>query len=138
MLRNNSRSTTDDYACTKTSEKNSKDSNPSSPTSGGIFDLDTKEKEIAELEVRTHEPAFWNDNVSAQKTMQQINQRKLWVDEWTKVHLKLADGSTLLDLAAESADESLSAELQAEAEAIEKAAADLEFRSMLSGVDDEK
>jgi peptide chain release factor 2 len=70
--------------------------------------------------------------------MQQINQRKLWVEEWTRVQRKLADGQTLLDLAAESSDESLNGELRAEADAIDKATADLEFRSMLSGVDDEK
>ncbi|MBI1805623.1 MAG: peptide chain release factor 2 [Ignavibacteria bacterium] len=110
----------------------------SSPSSGGIFDLDTKEKEITELEARTHALDFWNDNVAAQKVMQQISQRKVWVERWTSIQRKLHDAQALLELAIESADESLAGELQTELTTIEQGIGDLEFRNMLSGEDDPK
>ena len=106
--------------------------------SGGIFDLDTKEKEIADLEARAHAPDFWNDNVAAQKIMQQINQRKMWVESWKTIHRKLQDAQTLRELAAESSDESFVAEIQSEISFVEKGIEDMEFRNMLSGDDDAK
>ena len=106
--------------------------------SGGIFDLDTKEKEIADLEAKAHAPNFWNDNITAQKVMQQITKRKSWVEAWTSIQRKLQDGQALLELAEESSDESLGAELQTEITDLEKLVDDLEFRNMLSGDDDEK
>jgi len=110
----------------------------SSTHSGGIFDLDTKEKEIADLEARAHAPDFWNDNVAAQKIMQQINQRKMWVEGWKTIHRKLQDAQTLRELAAESSDESFVGEIQSEISFVEKGIEDLEFRNMLSGDDDAK
>jgi peptide chain release factor 2 len=70
--------------------------------------------------------------------MQQISLRKSWVEAWQAINRKLTDGKTLLEMAVESSDESLSEELDAEIAAVEKGIADLEFRNMLSGVDDPK
>ena len=106
--------------------------------SGGIFDLDARESQIAELEKRAHAPDFWNDNAAAQKVMQQISVRKVWVDAWREIERKHADARALLELAQESSDESLGAELLAETAQIGKALEDLEFRNMLSGEDDNK
>ncbi len=105
---------------------------------GGIFDLDVKEKEIADLEVRTHAPDFWNDNVGAQKVMQVISRKKVWVEAWKAIQTNIADAETLVDLAGESADESFGPELQAELNRIRVLLEDLEFRNMLSGEDDIK
>ena len=106
--------------------------------SGGIFDVDTKEKEITDLEAKTHAVSFWNDNVAAQKVMQEISKRKEWVNAWTSIRQKIQDTSTLLELAEESSDQSFATELQSEILTIEKSLADLEFRNMLSGEDDDK
>ena len=70
--------------------------------------------------------------------MQQISRRKSWVDAWSAVRRKLSDAQTLLEMAAESGDESFAGELQTEVSGIEKALEDLEFRNMLSGEDDPK
>lgn len=106
--------------------------------SGGIFDLETKEREIAELETKTHAPDFWNDNVAAQHVMQQITRRKGWVESWHDIRRRLLDAGALLELALESNDESFQSEIRAEIEALDKAIADLEFRNMLSDEDDVK
>ncbi len=70
--------------------------------------------------------------------MQQISQRKVWVEGWTAIRRKLQDAQTLLELAVESSDTSLEGELRGEVEGVEKALEDLEFRNMLSGEDDQK
>ena len=44
---------------------------------GGLFDLDRLEEDIALLENRMTEPDFWNDNIAAQKTSQELNELKM-------------------------------------------------------------
>ncbi len=70
--------------------------------------------------------------------MRQITQRKIWVDGWKAVHRRLGDAETLIELAVESGDSSLAAEVEKEIAAIAGGIADLEFRNMLSGEDDSK
>ena len=137
MFRNNL-SYDGDQQCVKTSTAGLKNSKENSASSGVFFDLDTKEREIGELEAKTHAPDFWNDNIAAQNIMQQITRRKVWVDAWSGIWRKLSDAETLLELAVESSDASFAAELQSEVSAIEKSLEDLEFRNMLSGEDDAK
>ena len=105
--------------------------------SGGIFDLDLREKEIAELQVKTQASDFWEDNVAAQKVMQQISERAEWVAAWNNLARTVEDADSLVDLAVESADESLTAEIDQELSSIEEEMGDLEFRNMLSGEDDD-
>jgi peptide chain release factor 2 len=105
---------------------------------GGFFDVDTKEKEIAEFQTKTSAADFWNDNVAAQKVLQEINQRKLWVDEWNKIKKLLDDVEALTELAEESGESSYENEIITEINKVKQAVADLEFRNMLSGVDDRR
>jgi peptide chain release factor 2 len=70
--------------------------------------------------------------------MQTLNQTKSWVDAWNSVNRELNDAKALSDLAGETGDEPLLAELEAEVSRIEANLADLEFRNMLSGEDDRK
>lgn len=70
--------------------------------------------------------------------MQEMSGQKEWVEQWNAIHRTLADAKTLLELAVESNDQSLEGELRTEVSALEKGIGDLEFRNMLSGVDDRK
>jgi len=70
--------------------------------------------------------------------MQQISQRKEWVEAWQSIQRKLHDAQVLVELAEESGEASYAGEIQTEVEAIRKGIGDLEFRNMLSGSDDEK
>ena len=51
-------------------------SRPPCAPSGAIFDVARAEKEKAELEEKTGDPEFWNDNVSAQETLRKLKQRR--------------------------------------------------------------
>ncbi|MBR9978338.1 MAG: peptide chain release factor 2 [Bacteroidetes bacterium] len=105
---------------------------------GGIFDIDTKQREIAEFEARTQEPGFWDDNIGAQKTMREITLRKDWVVEWEEVDTRAADTLALIELAEEAEDASLEKELAGEVAALRTLLKNLEFKNMLSGEDDHR
>ena len=70
--------------------------------------------------------------------MLEITKRKEWTDAWHSVERKYQDLQALLELATETNDSSFGKELEQEANGISTSIADLEFRNMLSGVDDEK
>jgi peptide chain release factor 2 len=70
--------------------------------------------------------------------MQQISTQKEWIESWHNIERKLSDLKTLVELAEETAEESYSREMDSEIYLIENMHSDLEFRNMLSGVDDNK
>lgn len=70
--------------------------------------------------------------------MQEINSRKSWIDSWNAIHASVNDASALIEIAEESNDESFDKEIEAEFHKIQRALSDLEFRNMLSGVDDKR
>lgn len=105
---------------------------------GGFFDIEVKQSEIDAYQQRTSEPGFWNDNVAAQKVMQEINSRKAWVDAWTGAKRLIDDTAAFIELAEESADASLQNDIAAELRKIAESLGDLEFRNMLSGTDDKR
>ncbi len=100
--------------------------------------MDEKENLVAELEAKTHAPDFWQDNLYAQKIMQQISLLKDWIEPWHNIYRKLSDLKTLIELAEESKDDSYEKEIDSEIYVIENLLTDLEFRNMLSGEDDNK
>ncbi|MDZ7316407.1 MAG: peptide chain release factor 2 [candidate division KSB1 bacterium] len=102
------------------------------------FELDKKESEIAELEKRTHQPDFWNDNESAQKVMREIAERREWVDAWKKIDSGLKECRDLLLLADEEKDEAVGEEIRQEVARWEKELSALEFRKMLGKPEDAK
>ena len=105
---------------------------------GGIFDLDTKEKELKELQARTTIDGFWNDNVAAQKIIQQINERKEWIDAWNSLDVLCRDTKSLIEMAEEAQETSFEIEVGRDIEKLRVEIENLEFKNMLSGPDDEK
>lgn len=90
------------------------------------------------MQEKSQAPHFWDDNVTAQKVMQDISSRKEWVDAWKGLAKRLSDASTFVELAEESNDASLATDIGTELEAMRSGLAELEFRNMLSGDDDER
>jgi peptide chain release factor 2 len=70
--------------------------------------------------------------------MQQLTDRKSWTEDWKSIRRRIDDAKVLMELGEEAGDASVDAEITKEFETIGKALADLEFRNMLSGVDDPK
>jgi peptide chain release factor 2 len=70
--------------------------------------------------------------------MQQLTDRKSWTEDWKAIRSRIDDVAVLMELGEEAGDSSVDAEISKEFETIEKSLADLEFRNMLSGVDDPK
>ncbi|MEI6090584.1 MAG: peptide chain release factor 2 [bacterium] len=101
-----------------------------------FLDIDTKESEISELTELTQSSEFWNDTKQAQSTIQEINSRKEWVNDWTKANNKTKDLLELLEIANEDNDLSAEPELNSEINSAEELIRDLEIRNMLSGEDD--
>ncbi|NOY60681.1 MAG: peptide chain release factor 2 [Calditrichaeota bacterium] len=106
--------------------------------SGGFFEIETKEKEIAGLETKTQASGFWDDNENAQKVMREISARKEWVDAWHKIDEKITELDELVLLAEDEGDEGMENELDNDARQIEKQLSDLEFRKMLGKPEDSK
>ena len=77
--------------------------------SGGLFDLEGLEEEIAILENKMTEPDFWNDNIAAQKTSQELNELKNTYNTFHKMDELQDEVEILLDFLAE--DESVKDEL---------------------------
>ena len=122
--------------CTKTPAPASPSSTNGSPSYGGAFDLDQKEREIAEFEAQSQAPGFWDDNVAAQKMMREINTRKEWVDSWAEAHTRAEDLAGLIEIAEEEKDSSMEPDVERELQVLMGNVEGLEFRNMLSDPDD--
>ncbi|MBI4535995.1 MAG: peptide chain release factor 2 [Ignavibacteriae bacterium] len=104
----------------------------------GYLDIGGKEREVADLQSKTEASTFWDDNLTAQKIMQQISERKEWITGFSDLQRLLDDTSLLIELAEEAKDQSFTADIDKELVSLEEGLEELEFRNMLSGEDDER
>ncbi|MGB5896304.1 MAG: peptide chain release factor 2 [Ignavibacteriaceae bacterium] len=102
------------------------------------LDIDDKEAKIKELQTQSEDPSFWNDQLAAQKILQQIKLRQTWVDMWEKLNKKVSESDEFIQLAQMEEDESFSSDILNELTELKKAVEDAEFKNMLSGKDDAK
>jgi peptide chain release factor 2 len=105
---------------------------------GVIFDVDKKIQKVDELNNLSEAPSFWNDQKSAQKTLQEIKSLKLWIDLWQDLNRKAISVDETIQLAEMENDESLYDDIIAELDSLEKSIEEVEFKNMLSGRDDDK
>ena len=56
-----------------------------STTFGGVFDVSTIEKKIAEKETETCSPDFWNDREKAEAILNDLTAMKRRVESWNKL-----------------------------------------------------
>ena len=89
---------------------------------GGSFDIDRKLDEIAEREMLTQAPGFWDDAQNAQKVMRETSGLKDWVDAWKNAEQSVGDVQALIELAEEADDQSMESEIIAEADRSERIA----------------
>ncbi len=107
-----------------------------SKSSRSIFDVAAKSVRQAELEKATASPDFWQDSNAAREVFDELNAIKAWTGPLKELRDSCDDLAALIEMAdeegGEAADEAVGA-----LEALESTLADLEFRKMLSGKDDE-
>jgi peptide chain release factor 2 len=94
-----------------------------------VFDVAGKEQQIAALEEQSAAPEFWNDPKNAQQVMQRLSRLKGEVARWRDVQNRIKDALELAELA----DESMEADLTAEVEAIKGVVDHMSFEAMMSG-----
>jgi peptide chain release factor 2 len=103
-----------------------------------IFDVDTKAEKHSSLQNQTTAPNFWNDQIAAQKVLQEIKSLEVWINLWKTVDQKANAHEDLILLAQSENEESLYDEILKELASLDKAIEDAEFKNMLSGKDDER
>ncbi len=103
-----------------------------------IFDVDGKKEQIKQLEAKTTEDGFWNDQAKAQEVLKEINLLKGWVESWQEAQNKVEDAEVLLEMLEEENSDELAKELQEHLKATGQAIDAIEFKRMLSGKDDPK
>jgi peptide chain release factor 2 len=107
-----------------------------STTSGGIFDIDTKKTRVSELEASAAQNEFWNDALSAQKTLKEIKNAKRIIEPWEKIDREALDLQGFFDMATEEHDQGTLTELAAQADLLETELERIEFLRKLGGEDD--
>src|SRR4051812_46729861 len=73
--------------------------------SGGVFDVASRERRIAELDGLAASPDFWNDNEQAQKILKERAEAFEPLDAWRKYLQSLDDAKVFVELAGEGDDD---------------------------------
>ena len=101
---------------------------------GGIFDIDAKKTEIAEEELKTQDPEFWNDPKTAELTLKKIKQKKFWVNTCDAIQAKIEDLQVLFEFFKEGEVEE--AEIESNYLKTIEGIEELELKNMLSSEED--
>jgi peptide chain release factor 2 len=107
-----------------------------STISGGIFDIEGKKTQCAQLQQESADPAFWNDRNRAREVLQKAKQLEDVINAWQEAAQDSADMRELAALAAEEGDTAMLQQLGAQKEAVRKKIEKLEFLRKLSDEDD--
>ena len=89
------------------------------------------------MKKETEAEGFWNDQNNAQEILQRIKKLEVWVNLFVKVDDKHRNLEEFIELAEMENDESLLAGIDKECNDLQVSIDDLEFKSMLSGKDDD-
>ena len=100
---------------------------------GSALKIENLKVELEELEKKTLEADFWNDQTTSGKILRQVKQLKDKVEAYENLAAKLEDTITLAELAIEENDESLTDEVLSELEAIQTEEEKQRIEILLSG-----
>lgn len=104
-----------------------------SPSCGGIFDWDTIEERLAELNHRSEDPELWNDPTHAQKVMRDRQTLEKQVTGFRDLEQQLDDACTLIELGEMEGDEATVVEGEEALRGLRAAAQRQEVEALLSG-----
>jgi len=86
--------------------------NKKSQASGGLFDLEQLEEDIAEAEDRMSEPGFWDHTEAAQQLINETNVRKEKYQQFHHFVSELEELNVMFELQLEEYDEEIQQELE--------------------------
>lgn len=99
---------------------------------GGIFDVETKQKRLAELEISMQNPAVWNDPERMQKLNREKSQTEKDLAGYREFVSRVADAEVLMQMGIEAEDEATFNEAKAEIIYLESWARSLELKKVLN------
>jgi peptide chain release factor 2 len=103
------------------------------PCCGGIFDWETVDKRLDELNRRSEDPNLWSDPKNAGKVMRARQQLERQVASFKQIERELDDATTLIELGEAEDDEGTIAEGEAQLGRIAEEARRREIEALLSG-----
>lgn len=99
---------------------------------GGLFDFDSKQAKLSQLEEQMAAPDFWNDQSAAQKVIDEMKHLKEQIEKITELEEKQEELQMMLELLAEEEDPALMAEQVKEIQALKKELDSFELNMMLN------
>jgi len=99
-----------------------------------VFDLASKETQIAELNAQSGAEGFWDDPQHAQRMMQRLTSLQTQVNAWRSLAGEISDASEMAELARD--DAAIVPELQGEVAELRERLDQMEFDLMLAGPHD--
>jgi hypothetical protein len=100
------------------------------------FDLESKRRQIAELEEQVNQPDFWNDPQNAAQVTKKLGTLKSEVERFENLQQRLRSILELAELAMEENDESVLPDLERELAEAEQIFRQVEIGVLLSGEHD--
>jgi peptide chain release factor 2 len=101
-----------------------------------FFDVHGKRTRLNALEAQQSEAGFWANGERARGVVQEVRELKRWLSPFDEVAQRAGDGRGMAELLEAEPDESLQAELTAEAERLDRLLEGLELQTMLQGPED--
>ncbi|PZV04466.1 MAG: peptide chain release factor 2 [Leptolyngbya sp.] len=103
-----------------------------------IFDVAALTAKIQDLEQVAAQPSFWDDQATAQKILQELNDLKSSLEQLHQWQASLEDAQAVLELLAVEQDDALLEEATANVTQLGKALDQWELEQLLSGLYDQK
>ena len=97
------------------------------------FDIPKIETELKELEEKTMQDGFWNDQKNSNKVLSEIKHRKSKVIRYRELSKELENIKEFIELAEVEKDESLESEIISNTQKIQKEIENYELQTLLSG-----
>jgi peptide chain release factor 2 len=105
---------------------------------GGVFDLEGKQKRVAELDQLTSQPEFWNDGEKAQAVLKEQSSHRGIIDSWEKHKADLEEARFFLDVAKDEKSEEALGEAATKVAEVAQAMAQTELAQILGEPDDRR
>ena len=100
--------------------------------SGGIFDLESKQARVDDLDRQSNHTEFWTDATRAQKMLKEKGQLERTIGVWRGLAEMRDEIATLLELAVEAEDDDVANEARELIATLEQKLKALETRRLLS------